>query len=284
MVDIYIPQRFKKQIALHIAKNLLTENDNVPLILGIHGPSGFGKTFQCEHVLREMGVKAFLLSGGQLESHRAGEPAQMIRNLYLRASKEIDEKKCRYAVILINDIDTGVGNWGELVQYTTNRQMVFGELMHLVDYPNRVENIPTNRIPIILTGNDFTRLHEPLVRAGRMTSFEWIPETEEMIKIISRIFKFLSDEECSKLFFTLREKQKETKNTYPLSIAFFSHLYGTLLDDKLWTKIQDIGGITNVVSYLSVSDPPLDLTMKYEKVATAGCDLLVSGKLTNHLH
>jgi SpoVK/Ycf46/Vps4 family AAA+-type ATPase len=56
-VPIYIPERFKRVIHLHIIKNMLNRTSTNPaLFLGIHGPSGDGKTYQCERVLAEMGV------------------------------------------------------------------------------------------------------------------------------------------------------------------------------------------------------------------------------------
>ncbi len=225
---IYVSDRFRRVIYLHVVKNLVTQSIvRPPLLLGIHGPSGDGKTYQCEYILEEMGVKAFLLSGGQLESHDAGEPAKLVRSAYIAASRSIEKEECRAAIVLINDVDTGLGSWGQMVQYTVNRQTVFGELMHLVDYPQSVEGRATKRIPIIMTGNDFTKLYEPLVRAGRMTSFEWRPTFEEKAHIVSHIFPEISLTECSNL----------VKAFQPEPIAFFSQLRSTLLDEDLYQEI-----------------------------------------------
>ena len=204
----YIPERFQQAVYLHLLKNTVFPNScRVPLLLGIHGPSGEGKTYQCEACLKEIDAEFFLLSGGQLESENAGEPAQRLRRLYLEANRCLEQRKCNIAVILLNDIDTGVGNWGETVQYTVNRQTLFGELMHLVDYPTRVANREVRRIPIIITGNDFTKLYEPLVRAGRMTGFKWQPTTEEKIDIVhSGIFPNLPKKDCETLVKTLEKE------------------------------------------------------------------------------
>lgn len=65
-------------------------------------------------------------------------------------------------------------------QMTVNNQIVVGTLMNLSDNPTRVsigqdwrESDITNRIPIIVTGNDFSTLYAPLVRDGRMDKFYW---------------------------------------------------------------------------------------------------------------
>jgi hypothetical protein len=45
----YISPRFLDKIAIHLTKNFLElPGVQVPLILGIHGRKGEGKTFQCE--------------------------------------------------------------------------------------------------------------------------------------------------------------------------------------------------------------------------------------------
>ena len=70
---VFISTRFQQVVSLHVLKNLLKRVEaQVPLLLGIHGPSGEGKTFQCEYILKNMGVKRFLVSGGQLDNPVAG--------------------------------------------------------------------------------------------------------------------------------------------------------------------------------------------------------------------
>ena len=252
---VYIPERFRKVVTLHIIKNVLKiPNVPTPLILGIHGPSGDGKTFQCEYFLNNLGVKTFLISGGQLESYDAGKPAELIRQTYLQAGKAISDGNELMAALLINDFDTGVGGWGEMVQYTVNRQTVFGELMHLVDYPESVENKPTQRVPIIITGNNFTTLYEPLTRTGRMRTFEWIPTLEEKCQIVSSIYPSLSEQDISILV--------DHNPNQP--VAFFAFLKTTLLDDYLWKEVTRIGE-RNIIHQIqskqefSYSEPIYDL-------------------------
>jgi len=275
---IFIPERFKRVLELHIVKNLMKSvAGRVPLLLGIHGASGDGKTYQCEQILTEIGVQAFLISGGQLESPDSGKPAQLVRDTYLQASDCIEKGKCKAAVVLINDVDTGLGNWGDMVQYTVNTQTVFGELMHLVDYPNLVAGIPTKRIPIVITGNDFTKLYEPLVRAGRMTAFEWKPTLEEKAEIVQGIFSELSFSECQAL---VREFSSQP-------IAFFSHLKSSLIDDELWKSIQKVGVSRRSIEYITdrydAREPDLNQHFQFSDLVKAGKHLLQSGQLINHL-
>ena len=58
----------------------------MPLILGIWGPKGMGKTFQTELAFKKLGVEAVVMSAGELEHEWAGTPARLIRERYRRAA------------------------------------------------------------------------------------------------------------------------------------------------------------------------------------------------------
>ena len=233
---VYIPQRFERVITLHIIKNKLLDKHptlHPPLILGIDGLPGTGKTFLCQKVIEKLGYKEVLISGGELESKNAGEPAELIRERYLKANRILETKKYKGVAILFNDIETGIGNWGENTQYTVNRQTVFGELMHIVDYPNSVGGIETKRIPIILTGNDFSKLYEPLTRVGRFESFTWTPTLEETLETAYHILDFLDKNSVKSLVLALvAEYKKNGCKVIPLS--FFTHFKTLLINDALW--------------------------------------------------
>ena len=67
----YVSPRFLNKLAVHITKNYLDlPQVKVPLILGVHGRKGEGKTFQCELVFERMGVEVVYISGGELEKSR----------------------------------------------------------------------------------------------------------------------------------------------------------------------------------------------------------------------
>lgn len=281
-----IPCRFRRVVILHIVKNFLPQASvRVPLLLGIHGPSGEGKTFQCEQIVEEMDAKLLLISGGQLESHDAGEPARLVRTTYLNAGRTIERGESKIAVVMINDVDTGLGNWGEMVQYTINRQTVFGELMHLVDYPTSVEGRTTKRIPIIITGNDFTKLYEPLVRAGRMSSFQWIPTLDEKASMISCIFPEINIKQCKSLISELENEANRLmqSDSESLPVSVYSHLRSILSDDYLWTEINKVG-IRETIDLISKGYyPKVELTFNFRDLVDAGKVLIQSGQLLNHL-
>lgn len=190
----YIAPRFLETLAVHITKNFLPLPDvRIPLILGIHGRKGEGKTFQCELVYERMGIEVVHISGGELESPDAGDPARLIRLRY-REAAELVRVRGKMAVLMINDIDAGAGRFDALTQYTVNTQLVNNTLMNIADNPTNVQ-LPGSydendiqRVPIILTGNDLSTLYAPLIRDGRMEKFYWEPDREDRIGIVEGIF------------------------------------------------------------------------------------------------
>ena len=237
--DIYIPERFEKAVTLHLIKNKIADGKiiNPPLIMGVDGLPGTGKTFQCQKVLQKLDYAPIMITGSELENKNAGEPAELIREKYIKANYKLQTRTSKGVAIVFDDIDVFIGDWGGNVQYTVNRQLVFGELMSLADNPYRVGDQITQRVPIIMTGNDFTKLYEPLTRPGRFERFTWIPQKEEIVDIATSILYFIDNNLVRKLTFALIDMyEKNGLKTIPIS--FFSHLKTTLVDDAIWAYYQ----------------------------------------------
>jgi hypothetical protein len=251
--EFYISPSFYNKMVLHITKNFLSiPRIKVPLILGIWGGKGQGKTFQSDLVYRKMGINPIVMSAGELESGNAGEPAKLVRQRYREASDII--KKGTMCSLFINDLDAGAGRMGAGTQYTVNNQMVNATLMNIADNPTNVqlpgvykkEEIP--RVPIVATGNDFSTLYAPLIRDGRMEKFYWNPTREDRIGICAGIFK---DDPLS------RDDVAVLVDTFPgQSIDFFGSLRSRIYDDVIWEYVQKTG-VKNLNSNLvNTRTPP----------------------------
>ena len=100
---------------------------------------------------------------------------------------------------------------------------------------NKEEN---PRVPIIVTGNDFSTLYAPLIRDGSMEKFYWAPTREDRIGVCKGIFRTdgVADEDVVKLV-----------DTFPgQSIDFFGALRARVYDDEVrkWvteTGVENIG-------------------------------------------
>ncbi|KAK9094800.1 hypothetical protein Scep_026269 [Stephania cephalantha] len=234
----YIAPAFMDKLVVHIAKNFMTlPNVKVPLILGIWGGKGQGKSFQCELVFAKMGINPIMMSAGELESGNAGEPAKLIRQRYREAADII--KKGKMCCLFINDLDAGAGRMGGTTQYTVNNQMVNATLMNIADNPTNVQlpgmyNKEENpRVPIIVTGNDFSTLYAPLIRDGRMEKFYWAPNREDRIGVCSGIFRAdnIPKADVVKLV-----------DSFPgQSIDFFGALRARVYDDEVRKWISGLG-------------------------------------------
>ena len=237
-MSYYISPRFLDKLAVHITKNFLNiSNLRVPLILGIHGRKGEGKTFQCELVFEKMGFEPVTISGGELESPDAGDPSRLIRLRYREASEQT-KVRGQMCALFINDIDAGAGRFDSGTQYTVNTQLVNATLMNIADNPTNVQlpgsydETPLQRIPIIVTGNDFSTLYAPLIRDGRMEKFYWEPNSQERTEIVEGIFeKDLLKQDIIKLV-----------NEFPQqSIDFFSALRSRIYDEQIKHFIHQMG-------------------------------------------
>jgi hypothetical protein len=267
----YISPAFLDKITIHVAKNFMDlPKIKVPLILGIWGGKGQGKTFQCALAFKKLGISPIVMSAGELESGNAGEPAKLIRQRYREASDQI--KKGKMCSLFINDLDAGAGRMGEATQYTVNNQMVNATLMNIADNPTNVqlpgvyknEEIP--RVPIICTGNDFSTLYAPLIRDGRMEKYYWNPTREDRVGVCMGIFQ---EDKVS------RGDVEVLVDTFPgQSIDFFGALRARVYDDKVRDFISGIG-VENIGKRLINSREgkvnfekpamPLDILIKYGK-------------------
>jgi len=91
----YISPAFLDKMTIHIAKNFMDlPKIKVPLILGIWGGKGQGKTFQCALAYKKLGISPIIMSAGELESGNAGEPAKLIRTRYREARTSSARARC----------------------------------------------------------------------------------------------------------------------------------------------------------------------------------------------
>jgi ribulose bisphosphate carboxylase small subunit len=261
-MSYYVSPRFLDKVAIHITKNFMElPGVRVPVILGVHGRKGEGKSFQCELVFKLMGIEPVRMSAGELESPDAGDPVRLIRSRY-REAADLIKVRGKMCVLLINDLDAGAGRIDKTTQYTVNTQLVNGTLMNIADNPTDVqlpgsyETEPTPRVPIIVTGNDFSTLYAPLVRDGRMDKFYWEPSLEDRLGIVAGIFEEdrLAAADVDRLVATFPNQ----------SVDFFGALRSRVYDEQVRAFIRQVG-VDRVSSHL-VNNPDKTLSAVRAKV------------------
>jgi hypothetical protein len=182
-----------------------------------------------------------VISPAELESpassDQGNDPVAFLRKKYTEAGSPKGEMSAGFDmymnkfhpfVLVINDVDTVLGDWGPKVEYTVRRQLLYGELMSLCDFPTQVVRQTVKRTPIILTGNDASILYSPLMRPGRMRLYSWTPTVTDRARIISRIFPNIPEDELLDLV-----KQYPTKPT-----AFWSDIHSRYQENLVldWLK------------------------------------------------
>ncbi|MDO4900204.1 MAG: AAA family ATPase [Actinomyces sp.] len=155
-----------------------------PLILAIQGPPGVGKTYQTNRCLVDARFKVFRAPAATLSGQHERDSVDRFMELYEAARKHIIERDAPSPAILIEDFDLSGAVRLENTEYTVNQQLLVSALMHLCDGVD-LNGRNADRIPIYFTGNNFTKLHQPLKRHGRLDVFTWQPDTDERVAILS---------------------------------------------------------------------------------------------------
>jgi SpoVK/Ycf46/Vps4 family AAA+-type ATPase len=242
-----IPARFSTEVRQHLLLNF-TEFPEQPLILGIFGAPGEGKTYQLRGALSQAKIKQYSVSAADMESDHAGEPAKLVLSEYVKAARAVESGVP--SALVIDDIDTTIGEWAQNTG-TVNHQQVLAQIMHLADHPNVIErfaedrnrphvltSLLVRRVPVFVTGNDPGKIYSPLRRPGRMTVLHWEPAPAERQEMICGIFHgMLSADRVDRLL-----------QRYPdQPVAFFASLrmaiirrFATTVLDKAATDMADV--------------------------------------------
>lgn len=181
-MNTHVPERFQHRVLAHAIAASFCER--YPLILAIQGPPGDGKSFQVRHVLQNSGFAIIANSSALLAGSFEGEPVRQLRDLYIRARDLATSRPSRPPVILLEDFDLSPAGRVNGVRYTVNSQLLAAFLMNLADDVGSCDVGTTRRFPIFMTGNDFSLVHQPLTRPGRMNIFTWEPTDEERDDIL----------------------------------------------------------------------------------------------------
>lgn len=223
--------RFERAVDQHLVFNY-SGIDSWPLILGVFGRPGDGKSFQIRTHLERRGVLPFSINAADLESDRAGTPGKLVLNIYENAGHRIDE--ATPAAVIVDDFDTTVGEW-EHSTTTVNHQQVLAQLMHLADSPDEAAGKRLCRVPVFITGNDLSKIYPPLRRPGRLRAFPWLPTDAERHEIVVEILAdVLKPSDVQDLLAKLPDAP----------IAFFSDLIVEILarvsDSEIRIQAQDL--------------------------------------------
>jgi SpoVK/Ycf46/Vps4 family AAA+-type ATPase len=191
--DTWVSWPLAERMILHILANHEPgDHANAALILLVTGPFGVGKTVTIRECLHRLGITPVSIQGSELESPRAGEPAERLERLYLNAGRTQEETKQLHA-LLIDDIDMAIGVHKSFNNGTTNLMHVISALMGLADHPTEVRGHRCGRVCVFMTANAADRIYGALTSPHRCRVVEYNPAGEQRTHIAKHILRGVLD-------------------------------------------------------------------------------------------
>lgn len=244
--DFHIPPEFGNRVLVHIAKNFVAHvcGINIPLILAIQGSQGDGKSSQVREICSRNGIYVYPISGSFLSGSHEKEAVEVLAESYINAYSMTKQTK-QLVTILIDDFDLSVASTFEEREYTVNSQLLTGFLMNLADDPTKCGKENVSRIPIVVTGNNFTALHDPLTRHGRMDFFTWVPTYDQKLEIVRHMYRSCIRQE------KIDQVEKLVSEFRDEPISFFDSLKSDYLNELISKNIEtksklNIGDIESI--------------------------------------
>ena len=253
--SMFIPKRFADEIIVHVVSNYLENNYffKPPLYLVIEGDPGEGKTIQSIAVCNQKRIAAQYISASQLSGKNESESKQILEDTFNESLQLI--KSGIYIAIVIDDFHLGNANYDSNIKRTVNSDILISYMMNLA------ESCIDNRIPIILTGNNFKKVYPPLIRDGRANIFKWEPTYEEKEAVIKSIYgPYMEKNDCNKLKLLINRYKDQ-------NIAFFSQLLNDYRSYLLKKEIEGIKELSpSVLKNLSEITRKNFLEISYDKL------------------
>lgn len=186
-----IPERFVDRILRHAMSVCMIPT--YPLLLAIQGPPGTGKSYQTYQVLHRANFEIFRVSAALLQGKHEGDSVEAFLTVYEPARECLLDPSRATPTIIIEDFDLSGAVRFNNTEYTVNQQLLVNHLMNLCDGIES-DGTKAERIPIYLTGNNFSSLHEPLRRHGRLDVFTWQPNEQDQAMMLASILTGIANE------------------------------------------------------------------------------------------
>ncbi len=243
---VYIPNRFRNAVLKHLILNY-SKNINSfspSLLLAIQGAKGEGKSFMIQKLCEYYSIRYIPISGAELCGNLEGDSVKKLISEYESACIEAATNR-KLSCIVIDDFHKSLAASNQKnINRTTNSETLVGRIMNLADNPY----IHNNRIPIILTGNNFTTIYSPLTRNSRMEIFDWIPETEEKQKIVFNLFKKYYPQID---YDVIKQLVNQYKDCY---VAFFKSLAQDIFWGDCNSIIEEFHAQRNTINLDNITD------------------------------
>ena len=181
--QLKIPRCFSDRILAHVVAWYLHNNHffTPPLYLAVEGQPGEGKTSQAIGTCIQHNIEVLYISASQLSGSHERESLDIMESVY-QEGVALREQGINVAMV-IDDFHLSNASQDENIKRTINSTLLTAYLMNLADDNSK------ERIPVILTGNDYSKIYEPLLRSGRADRFVWAPDKETRKLIVKNMLQ-----------------------------------------------------------------------------------------------
>ncbi len=228
---IMVPKRYSDAVVGHVISNYLSDNHyfSPPLYLAIKGEPGEGKTLQAIASCNQRGIMVKYLSSSKLSGEMESESMQVIERIYNQSLQL--QKMGFYVCILLDDFHLGNASIKNSTTRTVNAELLVGYMMNLAESTNY------NRIPILLTGNDFSGTYDALLRDGRADIFTWEPTVDEKCSVVESILApIVQETDIGKLSSFLKRHSD-------CNIAFFAQLRNDIRKEIVTRALETVNNV-----------------------------------------
>ncbi len=212
-----MPRRFYERVTSHVCQSTVFVERRPPLMLGILGAPGTGKTENVERTCRKNKWAFEWIAGSDLTGVERGAPMEHFKKALQRCVMKQRENSAEAAVLLIDDLDLTILSTKENRLYTEHTQLLTSAFMSYCDKPLLYLQAAFP-IPIVITMNSREGFHGALVREGRMRMWQWEPTPDENIAMAREKLAALNTEVAHCVVNSFKDQP----------IAFFGHLESEL--------------------------------------------------------
>lgn len=210
------------------------EHPKPPRFLVIAGKPGTGKTVAATDAALRMNYAVLHLPAANLASENEGGATAVLDD-YLLTAEHHAQTYGEPVVIIADDLDLGIISADADTGRTVNSNLMTQRFQGLAD-TDEVQNPDETRIPIIVTGNDFSQVRSSLFRDGRATWYEHTPTSDDVAAVVVNLFKPGTSADRKFLLKLAHRYRRE-------SIAFWTAVHTSLRDELVDALIAS--GVTD---------------------------------------
>ena len=249
----YVPPDFARSVVSHLVLNrakAVNPDIKAPSVLIVQGPTGSGKTTTTRFLCKAISAPLYEIHGKDMVSQWEGQGTKALEEKCIEAANDPSPFQ---PVVLLDDAEMGGLRVDEHFTGTVNNNASSGWLMRFADNPKELR-VESDKAPprimrfkrpaaLIMTVNNISALHSPMVREGRAAICTLDPQGIDLQRVLAGMYPNLSVRQAGQLVRKFPDK----------SIAFFADLGAHLTKNAAMRLAQRQGFDFNGLDWSQLS-------------------------------